>query len=273
MPSVKGKTILVTGAGSGIGQALTVLLAHKGAHVAASDVNESGLAETAAMVSGDGGRVVTYKLDVADKVAFEQHIEDCEQEFGALDGIINNAGVTVSARVENTSYADFEWLMNINFWGVIHGTKGMLPKLQNRPNGWIVNISSVFGLVGWPTQASYNASKFAVRGFTEALRHELTQENSKVQAISVHPGGVKTGIVRNMRAIDFLVPTKTVEGADKFFQKAARTTPAKAAAIIVKGMEKNKPKVLVGPDAVVIDQMARRLPVSHFNVVRKLFGV
>jgi butyryl-CoA dehydrogenase len=183
--------------------------------------------------------------------------------------IFNNAGVALGATVEDMNYDDFEWLMNINFWGVVYGTKAFLPYLKQAGEGHIINISSIFGLVGIPTQSAYNAAKFAVRGFTESLRIELEMENSPVSCTSVHPGGIKTNIAKAAR-MDKSV--ERITGGDKEkaiqdFEKLFRTTPAEAASTILKGVRGNKRRVLIGSDAVAVDTMQRLLPTSYQKLV------
>src|SRR5215217_1699325 len=185
-----GRTAVITGAGSGMGRALAQLLSGRGCPVVISDVDEGGLAATEASIDGP---VLARRLDVRDRDAqFELARKAREWSPAPLGAVFNNAGVTLSQTVADTSPEDFEWIVDINFWGVVHGTQAYLPWLLEQDCGAVVNTSSVFGLIAWPTQASYNATKFAVRGFTEALRHELRETN--VTAVSVHPGGVATSI-------------------------------------------------------------------------------
>ncbi|MEH6561284.1 MAG: SDR family oxidoreductase, partial [Marinobacter sp.] len=188
MKDLKNKVAVVTGAGSGIGRALAKALAMRGCRLALSDVNEEGLAETAAAI--EGSEVRTYRLDVGDRDAIYAHAAEVAKDFGQVNIIINNAGVALSASVREMTDADFEWIMNIDFWGVAHGTRAFLPHLIASGDGHVVNISSVFGLIGVPTQSAYNAAKFAVRGFTESLRQEMKLEKQPVAVSCVHPGGI-----------------------------------------------------------------------------------
>jgi NADP-dependent 3-hydroxy acid dehydrogenase YdfG len=251
----RGKVCVVTGAGSGIGRALALNLAVHGARLAISDINADAIAETARLASQVEAEVEPYVLDVADRDAVFAHAEQVRERFGNANLVINNAGVAVGADVKDLSYEDFEWIMGINFWGVVHGTKAFLPQLIASGDGHLVNISSVFGIIGVPSQGSYNAAKFAVRGFTEALRQEMLIDGAPVKVSCVHPGGVKTNIARSARITGTQFGDR--EQSDRDFDKAAKTTPAKAAAIILTGAAKGRAKILVGADAYFIDWMQR----------------
>ncbi|MFY0539251.1 SDR family NAD(P)-dependent oxidoreductase [Nannocystis pusilla] len=261
MKSFTDKVAAITGAGSGMGRTLALALARRGCHLALSDVNEIGLAETAALLRDARVKVTTQRVDVADREAVYAWADQVAREHGKVNLIFNNAGVGLGATVEGMRLEDFEWLMNINFWGVVHGTRAFLPHLKASGEGHVVNTSSVFGLIGVPSQSAYNAAKFAVRGFTESLRQELDILRCGVSATSVHPGGIKTNIARAGR-ID---PSIASLGADPSnanlkFEKNFITTAEVAAETILRGVEKNKRRVLVGPDAHFIDLMARLLP-------------
>lgn len=245
------KVAVITGAGSGIGRALAVELARRGARLALSDVDLVTVAETAALCEKEGADVRHYQLDVADRAAVYAHAETVTGEFGTANLVINNAGVALLAPVNEMSWEDLEWVMNIDYWGVVHGTKAFLPHLIASGDGHIANISSVFGLVGVPSQSAYNSAKFAVRGFTEALRQEMLIEGRRVGVTCVHPGGIKTNIVRNGRAMDPAMRDR--------FDQLARTTPERAAQIILRAVERNRARVLVGPDAYVFDAVPRIL--------------
>jgi len=260
MYSLKGKVAVVTGAGSGIGRALAQLLAAKGCTLALSDINEAGLQETASSLPAPP---LLQRLDVADREAVYAFAQRVKNELGTAHVVINNAGVTVSQTVGNLSYEDFEWVMGINFWGVVYGTKAFLPMLTAQNDGVIVNLSSVFGIIAVPTQGSYNAAKFAVRGFTEALRHEL--EGSGVSAISVHPGGIKTNIAATSRFYVDPTGVSDRENAAESFAKMARTTAAVAARTIVDGIERGSKRVLIGGDAKLIDIIQRLMPVNYWQ--------
>lgn len=265
MKSLRDKVVVITGAGSGIGRALAVELAAAGCKLALSDINETAVKDVARQLSDNGKSVIADRLDVADRAAFYAYADRVIKHFGGANIIINNAGVALGATVEDTSYEDFEWLMGINFWGVVYGTKAFLPHLKQADEGHIVNISSVFGLIGVPTQSAYNAAKFAVRGFTESLRQELEIEGSSVSCTSVHPGGIKTNIA-NAARMTSSVENITGKGADdarREFEKMFRTTPEEAAATIIAGIRGNKRRVLIGADAVAIDTMQRLLPTSY----------
>src|SRR3954462_5843343 len=199
MKSFDGRVAAITGAGSGIGRALAHELARRGAHLALCDINEVGLAETVSSCEGFGVKVTSQRVDVADRAAMFAWADQVVADHGKVNLIFNNAGVALGATIEAMSYDDFEGLMNINFWGVVHGTKAFLPHLKAAGEGHIVNLSSVFGLISVPTQSAYNAAKFGVRGFTDALRMELDISGGNVSCTTVHPGGVRTNIARNAR--------------------------------------------------------------------------
>ena len=268
MKDFQNKVAVITGAGSGIGRALARDLAAAGARLALSDVNQVGLQETADSLGLGSDRLITEAFDVADRDAFYAFAERVTGHFGAAHLVFNNAGVALGATVEDMSYEDFEWLMGINFWGVVHGTKAFLPHLNAAGDGHIVNVSSVFGLIGVPTQSAYNASKFAVRGFTEALRQELEMEGGRVSCTSVHPGGIKTNIARNARmgaGVEKI--TGDVDKARRDFEKMFRTTPEEASQTILKGVKGNKRRVLIGSDARAIDSMQRLMPTAYQRIM------
>ncbi|HAJ41467.1 SDR family oxidoreductase [Alloalcanivorax venustensis] len=268
MKDFQNKVAVITGAGSGIGRALARDLAAAGARLALSDVNQVGLQETADSLGLGSDRLITEAFDVADRDAFYAFAERVTGHFGAAHLVFNNAGVALGATVEDMSYEDFEWLMGINFWGVVHGTKAFLPHLKAAGDGHIVNVSSVFGLIGVPTQSAYNASKFAVRGFTEALRQELEMEGGRVSCTSVHPGGIKTNIARNARmgaGVEKI--TGDVDKARRDFEKMFRTTPEEASQTILKGVKGNKRRVLIGSDARAIDSMQRLMPTAYQRIM------
>jgi NAD(P)-dependent dehydrogenase (short-subunit alcohol dehydrogenase family) len=260
------RVVVVTGAASGIGRALACELAAAGATLALADVDAEGLRETAALAGVD--RCFTAVVDVADRAAVERFARDVVARFGAVHVVINNAGVTVSETVERLGYDDFAWLMGINFWGVVHGTKAFLPALRQADEAAIVNVSSVFGLIAFPTQGAYNASKFAVRGFTEALRQELA--GTRIAVHCVHPGGIRTNILRNARFYADAHGAADHAGANEEFARIARTTPEEAARTIITGVRRGRPRILIGRDARAIDRLQRWLPVRYTRVVGAL---
>ena len=250
---------VVTGASSGIGRALAKQLDAEGYALVLCDVNEPGLRETQAMLKRGSQRVT---LDVSKRAAVEAMAAEVIARHGRIDLVINNAGVTVDATIAEVSLEDFEWLFGINFWGVVYGTKAFLPTMLAQRSGTIVNLSSVFGMIGVPQQGTYCAAKFAVRGFTETLWAEL--EGTGVTAVCVHPGGIKTNIARDARS------QGTPEAKQKLaadFAKAARSTPEQAAEVILRGVYDKKKRVMIGADAQVIQLMARLLPESYTSIV------
>jgi short-subunit dehydrogenase len=253
----RDKTAVVTGAGSGIGRALALDLAGRGARLALSDINTETLADTVEHCEQAGAKVHSRRLDVADRPAFLAYADEVIADIGDVNLVVNNAGVALMANVEEMSWEDLDWLMGINFWGVVHGTKAFLPSLIASGDGHLVNISSVFGFVGIPTQSAYNAAKFAVRGFTEALRQEMLIAGHPVAVSCVHPGGIKTNIARDARASENREKDRDRDKDAADFARAARTTPEQAAKIILRGVDKKKARILVGPDAYVFDAVAR----------------
>lgn len=255
MKNLNNKVAVITGAGSGIGRALALNLAGKGARLALSDVNEEGLAETVKLALEAGSPDVhTARLDVADRAAFAAYATEVASHFGQVNVVVNNAGVALAGDVTDLSYDDMDWIVGINFWGVVHGTKEFLPHLIASGDGHVVNLSSLFGLLAMPGQSAYNATKFAVRGFTEALREEMLIAGHNVGVTAVHPGGIKTAIARSARVSDKEDKAAT---AKLFDEKLARMTPEKAAEIIVKGITKNQARVLVGIDAHALHQFQK----------------
>ncbi|QDG53473.1 SDR family NAD(P)-dependent oxidoreductase [Persicimonas caeni] len=271
MEQFEDKVVAVTGAAGGIGRALAIEFARRGAHLAVSDVDEQGLKETAAMVRTYDVEAHAKTVDVADREAVYAWAEEVVEEFGRVNVIVNNAGVACTASVEDLSYEDFEWLMGINFWGVVYGTKAFLPHLRASGEGHVVNISSVFGLIAQPSQSAYNAAKFAVRGFTESLRAELEYEGAPVSATSVHPGGVKTNIARSGRFADTgALERSPDEIIEEFERKLARLSPEGAALQIIEAVRKDERRVLVGTDAQIIDLVQRLMPSGYVGALVKL---
>ena len=273
MKSFKDKVAAITGAASGMGRELAIELARRGCNIAISDVNETGLAETAALAQAAGRvEITSQKLDVANREAVHAWADKVVADHGKVNMIFNNAGVAHGSTIEAASYEDFEWIMGINFWGVVYGTKAFLPYLRASGDGHVINVSSVFGIIGVPTQGTYNATKFAVRGFTEALRQELEIQNAPVSATSVHPGGIKTNIANAARYDSSAseITGQSQEVSKKNFEKMFRTTADKAANVILKAVENDSRRVLIGTDAYVIDAMQRLLPTGYQKIVAGL---
>jgi NAD(P)-dependent dehydrogenase (short-subunit alcohol dehydrogenase family) len=268
--SFSGKVAAITGAGSGIGRALALRLARRGCHLALCDVNERGLAATVEWARRTGVRVTGDRVDVADREAVYRWADRVAEEHGRVNLVFNNAGVALGSAIEGGSYEDFEWLFGINFWGVVHGTKAFLPHLRASGEGHVVNVSSVFGLISVPGQGAYNASKAAVRGFTDALRMELEMSGAPVSATSVHPGGINTNISRNSRGDASVekLGLDTERGREKF-DKLLITDSEDAARAVLRAVKKNKRRVLVGRDAYFIDGIARLLPSAYQHAVKR----
>jgi NAD(P)-dependent dehydrogenase (short-subunit alcohol dehydrogenase family) len=266
MRDFQGKVAAITGAGSGIGRALALALARAGARLALSDIDAAGLALTAQQVVSAGAACTTASLDVSQREAVFAWADECRNAHGQVNLVVNNAGVALAAGAATVRIEDFQWIMGINFWGVVHGTQAFLPHLQASGDGHIVNISSIAGIVALPTQAAYNATKFAVRGYTEALRMELELARAPVSATCVHPGGIATRIARSMRIDpDWLHGTGlTADGLrQRSDQMLQVTTPDQAAQAILKGVRRNARRVLVGPDARALDVMQRVLGAGY----------
>ncbi|CAI3142207.1 SDR family NAD(P)-dependent oxidoreductase [Acinetobacter sp. IRS14] len=265
MKNFKNKVAAITGAGSGIGQQLAILLAKQGCHLSLSDINEKGLQQTVELLKPYSNiTVTTKKLDVSDREAVKQWAQETVQDHGSVNLIFNNAGVALGSTVEGATYEDLEWIVGINFWGVVYGTKEFLPFIKQTQDGHIINISSLFGLTAQPTQSGYNATKFAVRGFTESLRQELDIEKSGVSSLCVHPGGIRTNIAKSAKMSDSLNslgmdPTKSIQNFDKLL----RTPPEEAARQILQAVLKNKRRLLIGSDAKILDAFQRLFPTGY----------
>jgi short-subunit dehydrogenase len=259
-----GKVAVVTGAGSGIGRALALNLAERGAKLALSDVDVNGLAETVRQVEALGGEVESQFLDVTQRESVLEYADAVKARFGKINQIYNNAGIAYHGDVEQSSFKDIERIVDVDFWGVVNGTKSFLPHLQESGDGHIINVSSLFGLLAMPSQAAYNAAKFAVRGFSEALRMELLISKAPVKMTVVHPGGIKTAIARNATVAENYDQASVA----KFFDaKLAKTTPDQAAKTILKGVEKGKGRVLIGSDAIALDLLQRITGSKYQRVV------
>jgi NAD(P)-dependent dehydrogenase (short-subunit alcohol dehydrogenase family) len=256
MTDVKGKVVVITGAGSGIGRALAYDLARRGAKLALSDVDPNGLAETVKQVQVIGAPVRSVRLDVTDRAAVLRYAEEVVGDYGAVNVVINNAGIAFTGDIADMSFDQIERVMDVDFWGVVNGTKAFLPHLIASGDGHVVNISSLFGLLAVPGQSAYNAAKFAVRGFTEALRMEMQVAGHPVQVTCVHPGGIKTNIVRNSEAVD---GQDVAELTSMFDKKLAKTSAEDAAATIVRAIIGNRPRAVVGTDAKFLDLVVRVL--------------
>jgi NADP-dependent 3-hydroxy acid dehydrogenase YdfG len=265
MEGFAGKVAVVTGAGSGIGQALAIELARSGAKLAISDIDTEGLTGTEERLNAIGASVKADRLDVTERELFLAYADAVNEHFGTVNQIYNNAGIAFAGDVEVSPFKDIERVMDVDFWGVVNGTKAFLPHLIASGDGHVINISSVFGLFAVPGQAAYNAAKFAVRGFTEALRQEMVLARHPVAVTTVHPGGIQTAIARNATAAEGL---DRDELAKLFDKRLARTSPQRAAQIILDAVRKKKARVLVGTDAKVLDAMVR-LAGSRYQ---QLFG-
>ncbi|MBT8491896.1 MAG: NAD(P)/FAD-dependent oxidoreductase, partial [Deltaproteobacteria bacterium] len=262
---LSGKTAVVTGAASGIGAALADELAGRGCDLVLVDVNREGLLAAAASARSRGVQVSTSVVDMGDAKA----VEAFAAELGTVDVLINNAGVALGGHFQDVSKDDFEWLMGINFYGVVNLTRALLPRLSRRPDAHIANVSSVFGMIAPPGQAAYCASKFAVRGFSESLRHELA--GSSVGVSVVHPGGIKTNIARNAR-LPLGIDKDALGDELETYEKNFINTPEKAARIIADGIERRRPRIMIGPDAKAIEWLERLLPVRNVRVFEWILG-
>ncbi len=259
----------LTGAAGGIGRALAFGLAAQGCDLALADRDAAGLEAVAITLRTTHKVAVSvHPLDVADQQAVKAFAAAAVAAHPALNVLINNAGVTLLGTLAEIDLADFEWLMRVNFWGTVWGCHSFLPHLRAQPDAHIVNLSSVFGLIAPPGQAAYAASKFAVRGYTEALRHETAGTTLKVTC--VHPGGVRTDIARNARAAAALSNQRAA--IEDRFARMARTAPETAAARIIRGIVANEPRILIGPDARFIDRLQRWMPVRYWHIMGRLMG-
>ena len=260
-----GRTAVITGAASGIGRAIAVSLAQRGCHVALADIDDSGMAETAKLVRRDALRVSQHRIDVADRVAVANFPKAVEAEYDGVDVLVNNAGVAVGGTFDQVSEADFDWLFEINFWGVVRITRAFLPLLRRSDDARIVNLSSIYGVIAPPEQTAYSASKFAVRGFSEALRHEL-EKSSHIGVTVVHPGGVATSIAEKAR-VPAGVTEEEIARRRERHRKLLVMPPPIAGETIVRGIERRQSRVLVGSDAKVISLIARLFPVTYWKLL------
>ena len=266
-----GKTGAISGAGDGIGRALSQRLNAAGCHLWLSDINPETLAETCALLDDSRGRVTSQVVDCGQRDALFSWAEAVSADTNRLDALFNNAGVGYGARFADSSEENFEWLIDINFWGVVHATRAFLPLLTQAERGHLVNLSSIFGMVGIPTQSAYNAAKFAVRGFSEALQAEYMVSNLFVS--SVHPGGVQTNIARSARTDgggDSSLVMADADARDFHFRRLAKTTPERAADIILRGTARGKRRIMVGWDAWLILQLTKILPTRYHWVTARV---
>lgn len=268
MTFLRDGVAVVTGAGSGIGRALARQLAAGGSAVAIADIDEGGLQQTFESLAEEKAAISKHVVDVSNEDAMRAFAEDVIARHGRVTLLINNAGVALLGHFEEISLDDFRWLMDINFWGVVYGVKYFLPILKKQPRAHIVNISSVFGMVAPVGQSAYSASKFAVRGFTEALRHELEMEKSAVGVSCVHPGGIRTAIARRAR-LGANTPAECREEAATRFDRLTPTTPEEAAERILQGVERREPRILIGRDARQLDILQRLKPATYWKLLQK----
>ncbi len=264
MLQLTGRTAVVTGAAGGIGRAIATSLARRGCNLALADINEENLHKTAAEIAAQGVRVSKHHLDVSDRDAVAALPQQVAAEHDRVDVLVNNAGVALAGTFEQVTETDFEWLFGINFWGVVRMTRAFLPLLHNSDEARIVNLSSVFGIIAPPGNTAYSASKFAVRGFSESLRHELRK--TRIGVTVVHPGGVATSIVRNARMPRTNSPEED-EAKRKSFEAVLTLPPEIAGETIVRGVENRKARVLVGSDAKMLALIERLMPVNYWNLV------
>jgi len=259
MKNLANKTAAVTGAASGIGRMLAVNLADEGCNLAIADIDEAGLKETAALI-GARVKVSTHIVDVSKREEVVLFAEEASRHHGGVDIIINNAGVALGDFLETVPLEDFEWLMGINFWGVVHGTMAFLPHLRNRPEGHIINISSINGIIPNPNNGPYCAAKFAVKGYTETLAQEM--HGTSIRVSCVHPGGIKTNIARNTRFNCAMYSLSREKAICLYEDELFRTTADEAARVIISGIKRNKRRILIGIDAKVLDLITRFFPVT-----------
>ena len=273
----EGSASAITGAASGIGRSLALELAARGCDLALADVDDAGLEAVATEIKDAHARRVSIRrVDVADHEQVEDFAKSALADFPNLNLVINNAGVALLGQFEEFDNAQMAWVMGINFWGDVYGTRAFLPHLQRQPLAHIVNISSIFGIIAPAGQSAYSASKFAVRGFSESLRHELAMNQSRVRLSVVHPGGVATNIARRARAGVLVREVPSAAAIGERFEKLARTSPQQAATRIIRGIERNEPRILIGADARLLDIVQRLMPARYWallsGVFKSMFG-
>jgi short-subunit dehydrogenase len=270
MTAIRGAAAALTGAASGIGRALAIELAARGCDLALADRDEAGLQTVAAEIAkANSQEVSVHRVDVSEREQIANFAQAAIAAHPSLNIVINNAGVALLGQFHEIDQAQMDWLFNINFWGVVHSTSAFLTHLATRPEAHIVNVSSIYGIVAPPGQTAYSSAKFAVRGFSESLRHELRMASSPVRLSVVHPGGVSTNIVRNMRTGAGVTDNERRSQAIEWFDQFAKTTPRDAALRIIKGIEKNEPRILIGGDARFMDLLQRFRPATYWNVMAR----
>jgi short-subunit dehydrogenase len=270
MTAIRGAAAALTGAASGIGRALALELAARGCDLALADRDEAGLQSVAAEITrGHPQKITVHRVDVGDPPQIAEFARAAISAHPGLNILINNAGVALMGQFHEIDQAEMDWLMNINFWGVVHGTRAFLPHLANQREAHIVNLSSIFGIIAPPGQSAYAAAKFAVRGFSESLRHELQMANSPVRLSVVHPGGIATNIARNSRAGAGVTDNARRVQSIEHFEQLARTTPQAAALRIIKGIEKNQLRILIGNDARFMDLLQRLRPSTYWAPIAR----
>src|ERR1700761_7586796 len=270
MTTIPGAAAAITGAASGIGRALAIEFAARGADLALADRDEAGLQAVAAEIAKASQRKVSlHRVDVGSSEEIATFAREAIAAHPSLNIVINNAGVALLGQFHEIDQAQMDWLFNINFWGVVHSTRAFLPHLASQPAAHIVNVSSIFGIIPPPGQTAYSSAKFAVRGFSESLRHELQMAKSPVRLSVVHPGGIKTNIVRNSRAGSGVIDNERRVQTIERFDAIAQTSAKDAALRIIKGIEKNEPRILIGGDARFMDILQRFRPGTYWNVMAK----
>jgi short-subunit dehydrogenase len=270
MTAIRGAAAAVTGAASGIGRALAIELAARGCDLALADRDEAGLASVAAEIGRAGSpKVSIHRVDVSEQGQIAEFAQAAVKAHPGLNLLVNNAGVALLGQFHEIDQSQMDWLMNINFWGVVHATRAFLPHLATRGEAHIVNLSSIYGIVAPPGNTAYAAAKFAVRGFSESLRHELQMASSPVRLSVVHPGGVLTNVARNMRTGSGVTDNERRSQAIEWFDQFAKTTPKDAALRIIKGIEKNQPRILIGGDARFMDILQRFRPATYWSVMAR----
>jgi short-subunit dehydrogenase len=267
MTAIRGAAA-ITGAASGIGRALAIELAHRGCDLALADRDEAGLKTLAAEI-GAARKVSVHCVDVGEAGDIAQFAREAIAAHPALNILVNNAGVALLGQFEEIDQAQMDWLFDINFWGVVHGTRAFLPHLKTRPEAHIVNLSSIFGIIAPPGQSAYAAAKFAVRGFSESVRHELAVTGSPVKLSVVHPGGVATSIARSSRTGTGVTDNARRAQMIDRFEHAAKTSPKNAALRIIKGIETNEPRILIGNDARFMDLLQRFRPGTYWAPLQR----